>query len=52
MIPHLVLVGARLEIVGKMLGVPVALSLISSTGTDDSFERKIGLLYGRGRPTG
>jgi len=35
MLPHLVLVGARPEIVGKMLGVPVVLSLISRTGTDD-----------------
>lgn len=43
MIPHLVLVGARPEIVGKMLGVPVAVSLINRTGTDDTFERKIGL---------
>jgi len=43
MLPHLVLVGARPEIVGKMLGVPVALSLISRTGTDDTFERKLAL---------
>lgn len=43
MIPHLVLVGARPEIVGKMLGVPVAVSLINRPGTDDGFERKIGL---------
>ena len=42
-LPHLVLVGARPEIVGKMLGVPVAVSLISRTGTDDTFERRIGL---------
>lgn len=41
MLPHLVLVGARPEIVGKMLGVPVVVSLISRTGTDDAFERKI-----------
>lgn len=44
MLPHLVLVGSRPETVGKMLGVPAALSLISRTGTDDAFERKI-VLY-------
>ncbi|HEU5158463.1 MAG TPA: M20/M25/M40 family metallo-hydrolase [Streptosporangiaceae bacterium] len=43
MFPHLVLVGARAEIIGKMLGVPVTLTLIQRTGTDDRFERKIGL---------
>ncbi len=43
MFPHLVTVGARPEIIGKLLGVPVTLSAIARTGTDDAFERKIAL---------
>jgi acetylornithine deacetylase/succinyl-diaminopimelate desuccinylase-like protein/biotin carboxylase len=37
--PHLVLVGARAEIVGKLIGAPIALTLIDRPGADDSFGR-------------
>ncbi|GAA4601696.1 hypothetical protein GCM10023195_04620 [Actinoallomurus liliacearum] len=43
MFPHLVFVGARPEIIGKLLGVPVTLTAIVRTGTDETFERKLAL---------
>ncbi len=43
MFPHLVFVGARPEIIGKLLGVPVTLTAILRTGTDETFDRKLAL---------
>ncbi len=43
MFPHLVLVGARMEIVGRLIGAPVTLSLIERTGTDGTYGRQMSL---------
>ncbi|MFC4591380.1 M20/M25/M40 family metallo-hydrolase [Sphaerisporangium corydalis] len=41
--PHLVLVGARPEIVGKLVGAPIALTLVDRPGADDPFVRTAAL---------
>lgn len=42
-VPHLLLVGARREVVGKLTGLPVAVTLIQPPGQDSFFEQSVTL---------
>ena len=41
--PHLLLVGARSEVIGKLVGLPLAVSVIQKPGRDSEFERSVAL---------
>lgn len=41
--PHLVLVGARTEVVGKLVGLPLAVTVIQVPSRDTSFEQLVAL---------
>src|SRR5580658_6991943 len=42
-VPHLLLVGARTEVVGKLVGLPVAVTVIQAPARDITFEQLMAL---------